>query len=102
MSTFLWSRGEPATDWSLLDQFGRESSALLRLWRGFMTARCFVAVVLLLLQAVTFALGQPLEPAAIALSVGYLGRPCWRHAMRSSSCRCAASAPPGFRPSAST
>ncbi|CAN7641011.1 ATP-binding protein [Variovorax sp. LjRoot130] len=73
MSTFLWSRGEPATDWSLLDQFGRESSALLRLWRGFMTARCFVAVVLLLLQAVTFALGQPLEPAAIALSVGYLG-----------------------------
>ena len=60
MSTLLWSPGEPATDWSLLDQYGRDSSALLRLWRGVMTARCFVAVVLLLLQAVTFALGQPL------------------------------------------
>ena len=58
MSTFLWSRAEPGTDWTPLDRAaGRESSALLRLWRGFMTARGFIAVVLLLLQAVVLALG---------------------------------------------
>ncbi|VTU20111.1 sensor histidine kinase [Variovorax sp. PBL-E5] len=72
MATFLWSRGEPATDWSPLEHFHRKSSALLRLWRGFMTARCFVAVVLLLLQAVAFALRQPLQMAAVGLSTGYL------------------------------
>ncbi len=72
MTAFLWSRGEPATDWSALEHFNRESSALLRLWRGFMTARCFVAVVLLLLQAVAYALGQPMQPAAIALTIGYI------------------------------
>ncbi|MEJ7687488.1 MAG: hypothetical protein WKG52_11095 [Variovorax sp.] len=72
MTAFPWSRGEPATDWSALENFNRESTALLRLWRGFMTARCFVAVVLLLLQAVAYALGQPMQPAAIALTVGYI------------------------------
>jgi two-component system sensor histidine kinase PilS (NtrC family) len=72
MAAFLWSRGEPGTDWGALDHFNRESSALLRLWRGFTAARCFVAAVLLLLQAVAFLLGQPMQPAAIALSIGYL------------------------------
>src|SRR5258706_65814 len=51
MSTPLWSRGEPVTDWDTLELGGGESTALLRLWRGFMVARCFVALVLLLLLA---------------------------------------------------
>lgn len=72
MSAFLWTRGESATDWSALDHFNRESSALLRLWRGFMAARCFVAAVLLLLQGVAFFLGQPMQGAAIALACAYL------------------------------
>jgi len=71
-TAFLWSRGEPATDWSSLEQFSGESTALLRLWRGFMAARCFVAAVLLLLQALAFALGQHAQPIAIAMSAGYL------------------------------
>ena len=37
--------GAPSTS------YDGESSALARLWRGFMAARCFVALVLLLLQA---------------------------------------------------
>ncbi|RZL65489.1 MAG: PAS domain-containing sensor histidine kinase [Variovorax sp.] len=72
MTPLLWSRGEPATDWGALDHRSGGSSALLRLWRGFMGARCFVAVVLLLLQAVTFLLGQPLQPFAVAMCAGYL------------------------------
>lgn len=72
MSAFLWSRGDPATDWSSLEKFNPESSALLRLWRGFTAARCFVAAVLLLLQAVAHFLGQPMQVPAIALSAGYL------------------------------
>jgi two-component system sensor histidine kinase PilS (NtrC family) len=72
MTAFLWSRGEPATDWSSLEHFKGDSTALQRLWRGFVAARCFVAAVLLLLQAVAFALGQHAEPVAIALSSGYL------------------------------
>ncbi|NDZ14740.1 PAS domain-containing sensor histidine kinase [Variovorax sp. WS11] len=73
MSTFLWSRAEPGTDWTPLDRAaGRESSALLRLWRGFMTARCFIAVVLLLLQAIVFALGQAPQPIVVALTGSYL------------------------------
>ncbi|MDM0011223.1 ATP-binding protein [Variovorax sp. J22P168] len=72
MSSFLRARGEPATDWGSLEQFSGKSSALLRLWRGFLAARCFVAAVLLLLQAVAFVLGQAPQPAAIALSAGYL------------------------------
>jgi two-component system sensor histidine kinase PilS (NtrC family) len=72
MTASLWSRGDPATDWSSLEHFSGESTALLRLWRGFMAARCFVAAVLLLLQAVTMVLGQPMQAAAIALSAGYV------------------------------
>ncbi|VTU22460.1 Globin-coupled histidine kinase [Variovorax sp. PBS-H4] len=73
MSTFLWSRAEPGTDWTPLDHAAsRNSSALLRLWRGFMTARSFVAVVLLLLQAVVIALGQAVQPMVVALTGGYL------------------------------
>ncbi len=72
MTASLWSRIEPATDWSSLEKFSSESTALLRLWRGFMTARSFVAAVLLLLQAVGFVLGLAAPPLAIALSAGYL------------------------------
>ena len=72
MSTPLWSRGEPVTDWDVLDQGPAESSALGRLWRGFMGARCFVALVLVLLQGVAFAIGQTMQTAAIAVSALYL------------------------------
>jgi len=72
MATFLWSRGDPATDWSPLERFNRDSSALVRLWRGFVAARFFVAAVLLLLQALGLALGQPIPPAAIGVSACYL------------------------------
>ena len=72
MSSSLWQRGEAATDWDLLEPGRSESAALLRLWRGFMAARCFVALVLVLLQGVALALGQTMHPLAIALSAGYL------------------------------
>jgi two-component system sensor histidine kinase PilS (NtrC family) len=72
MASLLWSRGEPSTDWASLQPFAGKSSALRRLWRGFMTARCFVAAVLLLLQFVTYVIGQPAQWAAIALSAAYL------------------------------
>ena len=68
----LWSRGEPGTDWGGLEIATRQSSALLRLWRGFMTARYFVAAVLLVLQVVTLTIGQPVHRAAIAVSIAYL------------------------------
>ena len=52
MTSYPWSRGDPATDWSSLEKFiSTHSPAQSRLWRGFMAARCFVAAVLLLLQA---------------------------------------------------
>ena len=72
-----WSRGDaPATDWAGLDTGSgaltpRGSGGLVRLWRGFMTARVFVGVVLVLLQGVTFALGQPLNHLALGVSVAY-------------------------------
>lgn len=72
MTAFLRARGEPATDWSSLERFSGQSTALLRLWRGFVAARCFVAAVLLLLQAVALALGQTPQPVAVALCTGYL------------------------------
>ncbi|GAA4352259.1 HAMP domain-containing sensor histidine kinase [Variovorax defluvii] len=72
MTPFLWSRAESATDWAPLELNRRESSALQRLWRGFMTARSFVALVLLLLQAFVYALGQAPRPAAVVLTGGYL------------------------------
>lgn len=68
----LWSRGAPATDWAGLDiPPPPRSTGLSRLWRGFMTARVFVGVVLLLLQGVTYSLGQPFQPVAMAISVTY-------------------------------
>ncbi|MBO9516321.1 MAG: PAS domain-containing sensor histidine kinase [Variovorax sp.] len=73
MTPFLWSRGEPATDWSSLEKFVRgQSPAQSRLWRGFMAARCFVAAVLLLLQGVALALGQPAHVPELALAAGYM------------------------------
>jgi two-component system sensor histidine kinase PilS (NtrC family) len=72
MSSSLWPRGEAATDWDALEPGGSESAALLRLWRGFMAARCFVALILVLLQGIAMALGQTMQPLAIALSAGYL------------------------------
>ena len=72
MSAPLWSRGEPVTDWDVLDQGTGESSALIRLWRGFMAARCFIALVLMLLQGVAFVIGQTMQPVAITISALYL------------------------------
>lgn len=72
MSASPRSRAGPVTDWNELDPEQGQSAALLRLWRGFMAARCFVAAVLVLLQAVAFALGQTMQPLAIALPAGYL------------------------------
>ncbi|RYF65657.1 MAG: PAS domain-containing sensor histidine kinase, partial [Comamonadaceae bacterium] len=73
MTPLLWSRGEPATDWGTLESVAPTGgSALERLWRGFMTARCFVAAVLVVLQLVTLALGQATSRAAIALAVAYV------------------------------
>ncbi|MGQ2997264.1 two-component system sensor histidine kinase NtrB [Variovorax sp.] len=71
-SSSLWASGEPVTDWDVLEPGARESAALLRLWRGFMGARCFVALVLVLLQGVSFALGQTMQPVAVVLSASYL------------------------------
>ncbi len=75
MTPLLWSRGEPVTEWGMFESPAvpsQGSSALERLWRGFMTARCFVAAVLLLLQLVTLAIGQPVRSGAIALAFVYL------------------------------
>lgn len=72
MASLLWSRGEPLTDWAALDTRTERDTALQRLWRGFMTARCFVAAVLLLLQFVTYAIGQSVPWVAVGLSSGYL------------------------------
>jgi len=73
MKQLLWSRGEtmpvPLMEEELLTA---DSHALRRLWRGFMTARSFVGVVLLLLQILGFALGQAVQPTALALSAAYL------------------------------
>ena len=72
MASLLWSRGEPLTDWAALDTRTERDTALQRLWRGFMTARCFVAAVLLLLQFVSYAIGQSVHWIAVGLSSGYL------------------------------
>jgi two-component system sensor histidine kinase PilS (NtrC family) len=73
MSAAGWLTGEPPyTDWAALDAQGSESSALLRLRRGFLLARCCVGVVVVLLQLVTFALGQPGQWLACAIAAAYL------------------------------
>ncbi|MGR4867855.1 nitrogen regulation protein NR(II) [Variovorax sp. LARHSF232] len=83
MTRLLWSRGESATDWGGLDSRGSiRSAALLRLLRGFMTARCFVAVVLVMLQGFTYGIGTATPPVLLALSGGYLVATLlgWRYA----------------------
>lgn len=71
MNASLWPRGDTATDWGGLDSRSVRSAALLRLLRGFMTARCFVALVLVMLQAFTWGMGTPTPPLLLALSVTY-------------------------------
>jgi len=72
MNTSLWSGGESATDWGGLDARGVRSAALLRLLRGFMTARCFVALVLIMLQAFSWGIaGVTPPPLLLVLAVSY-------------------------------
>jgi two-component system sensor histidine kinase PilS (NtrC family) len=49
-----------------------EDSAFVRLWRGFMTARVMIALVLLLLQGSIYGLGQPVSKWLAALCATYL------------------------------
>jgi hypothetical protein len=56
-----------------------------------MGARCFVALVLVLLQGVAFALGQTMQPVAIAIAALYVVASGWACATRASSRRSAAS-----------
>ena len=73
MTPLLWSRGAPSPgDAPTGTPAPDEPSALQRLWRGFMAARYFVAAVLLLLQLLSFVLGQPISWPALGLSAGYL------------------------------
>ncbi len=69
----LWARGEPGSEWGGLEIAPEpDSPALQRLWRGFMAARSFVGLVLLLMQGVSYGLSQSLNPLALALSALYL------------------------------
>lgn len=47
--------------------------AFVRLWRGFMTARVMIAILLLTMQGFIFGLGQSANAWLIALCVAYLG-----------------------------
>ena len=49
-----------------------EEFAFARLWHGFMTARVMIAIVLLLLQASIYGLGQPVHGWLIGLCAVYL------------------------------
>ncbi|MBC7435518.1 MAG: PAS domain-containing protein [Bdellovibrionales bacterium] len=49
-----------------------EEFAFARLWRGFMTARVMIAMVLLLLQASFYGLGQPVHAWLVGLCGAYL------------------------------
>ncbi len=49
-----------------------EDFAFARLWRGFMTARVMIAIVLLLLQASIYGLGQSMPEWVLWLCTGYL------------------------------
>ena len=74
MTPLPWPRGEPATHWGALEgpvERSIDDSAPRRMWRAFMTARCFVGAVLLLLALATFGLGQPIHALALGLSVAY-------------------------------
>ncbi|MES2530523.1 MAG: ATP-binding protein [Pseudomonadota bacterium] len=72
MTPLFRSRGESATDWDMLEQARGASSALQRLWRGFMAARSFIAIVLLVLQLFAITRDHPAPWAALALSITYL------------------------------
>ncbi|HYP82234.1 sensor histidine kinase [Variovorax sp.] len=84
MNPLLWSRGEAATDWGGLEASippGLRSHSLHRLLRGFMSARCFVAVVLLMLQAFAWGMGPALPMLPVLLSATYLAATllAWRY-----------------------
>ncbi|RZJ03775.1 MAG: PAS domain-containing protein, partial [Rubrivivax sp.] len=49
-----------------------ESTGFVRLWRGFMAVRLFAGLVLLLLQGVIVALGQPVPVWLFMLAIGYV------------------------------
>lgn len=71
-SPLLWSRGEPGSEWAGLEPApDPDSPALQRLWRGFMAARSFVGLVLVVLQGVSLGLNQVLHPPALVLSIAY-------------------------------
>jgi len=72
-SPLLWSRGEPGSEWGSLGTTPHvDSPALQRLWRGFMTARSFVAAVLVILQGVSVGISQAIHPTALIISLLYL------------------------------
>ncbi|KTT27969.1 ATP-binding protein [Pseudacidovorax intermedius] len=65
-------RARPAhSDWAALEPRAERSQALLRVWRGFMTARPAVGVLLLVLQGIAVALGQPPHLPTLALTTLY-------------------------------
>ena len=64
--------GTPSASSFIGDAGTDNAPALARLWRGFMTARLFFGGVLLLLQGVSYALGQPANPPALGLCGAYL------------------------------
>ncbi len=72
MTPLLRSRSEPITDWSLLEQPHRTGGASQRLWRGFLAARGFIAIVLLALQLLAAMRNLPVPWAPLVLSVVYL------------------------------
>ena len=72
MTPLLWSRGETMPASLTDDLLSADSHALRRLWRGFMTARGFVGVMLLLLQVLSLVLGQAVQPVALVVSAAYL------------------------------
>jgi len=71
MALMRWSRSNSTTGLPN-DTAVQEDPALPRLWRGFMRARVLFGGVLLLLQLVTYGLGQPVQWASVALSGSYL------------------------------
>ena len=50
---------------------GAMSAGFVRLWRGFMAVRLFTGAVLLLLQGVIIALGQPVPLWLLMLGAAY-------------------------------
>lgn len=59
------------TDWSALETRTERSQALQRVWRGFMTARPAVGLLLLALQGIAFALGQSTHAPTLAITALY-------------------------------